>query len=43
MFLGSEVQLVRGADSLTAICEPLGNVGSLTCHNSIGLHGLLWG
>jgi hypothetical protein len=31
------------ADNLTAICEPivLDNVGSLTSHNPIGLHGLL--
>jgi hypothetical protein len=47
MFVGSEVRPVRGADNLTAIYEPivwsLDNVGSLTSHNPIGLHGLLRG
>jgi hypothetical protein len=35
----------RGADNLTAICEPivLGNVGASTSHNRMGLHGLLQG
>jgi hypothetical protein len=34
----------RKADNLTAICEPiiLGKVGSLTSHNRMGLHGLLY-
>jgi hypothetical protein len=43
MFLGSKVRRVRRADKLTAICEPncLDNVGSLTSHNPIGLHGPL--
>jgi hypothetical protein len=42
MFLGSRAQLMlRAADSLTA--DYLDNVGSLTSHNPIGLHGLLWG
>jgi hypothetical protein len=41
MFLGSKVWPVRGAENLTAIC--LDNVGSLTSHNPIGLHGLLRG
>jgi hypothetical protein len=39
MFLGSKVRLVRKADNLTADC--LDNVGSLTSHSPIGLHGLL--
>jgi hypothetical protein len=44
MFLGSKVRLVRKADNLTAIYEPiLDNVGSLTSHNPIGLQGLLRG
>jgi hypothetical protein len=45
MFLGSKVHPVRRADNLTAICEPivLDNMGSLTSHNPIGLHGLLRG
>jgi hypothetical protein len=42
MFLGSKVRLVRGADNLTA-ADCLDNVGSLTSHNPIGLHGLLRG
>jgi hypothetical protein len=33
--MGIKVRLVRGADNLTAICEP--------SHNPIGLHGLLRG
>jgi hypothetical protein len=34
----------RKADNLTAICEPcLENVGALTSHNPMGLHGLLQG
>jgi hypothetical protein len=42
MFLGSKVRRVRRADKLTAICaDCLDNVGSLTSHNPIGLHGLL--
>jgi hypothetical protein len=39
MFLGGNVRRVRGADNLTAICEPI----SLTSHNPIGLQGLLRG
>jgi hypothetical protein len=36
------VQPVRGADNLTTIsADCLDNVGSLTSHNPIGLHGLL--
>jgi hypothetical protein len=32
------------ADDLIAICEPIvQTVGSLTSHNLIGLHALLWG
>jgi hypothetical protein len=31
----------READNLTAIC--LENVGALTSHNPVGLHGLLQG
>jgi hypothetical protein len=38
MFLGSRARLVRRADNFAAIC--LDNVGSLTSHNPIGLHGL---
>jgi hypothetical protein len=41
MFLGSKVRLVRGADNLTAI-DCVDNVGFLTSHNPIGLHGMLW-
>jgi hypothetical protein len=42
MLLGSRVRLVRRADSLTAIFEPIVyNVGSITSHNSVGLRGLL--
>jgi hypothetical protein len=61
MCLRNKVRLVRGAENLTAIYEPiyklnlgclhpvarvisadcLDNVGSLTSHNPIGLHGLL--
>jgi hypothetical protein len=47
MFLGSKVRPLRGADNLTAIYESivqsLDKVGSLTSHNHIGLHGLIWG
>jgi hypothetical protein len=45
MFMGSRARLVRKADNLTTIYEPivLDNVGSLTSHKPIGLHGLLWG
>jgi hypothetical protein len=38
---GDTVQPVRKADNFAFIC--LDNVGSLTSHNPIGLHGLLWG
>jgi hypothetical protein len=43
MFLGSKARLMRKADNLAAIYEPivLDNVVSLTLHNSIGLQGLL--
>jgi hypothetical protein len=41
MFLRSKVRLVREANNLTAIYEPI--LGSLTFHNPIGLHGLLRG
>jgi hypothetical protein len=43
MFLGSRVRPVRKDDNLTAICgaDCLDNVGCLTSHNAIGLHGLL--
>jgi hypothetical protein len=43
MFLGRKARLVRRADKLTAIYEPivLDNVGSLTPQNPIGLQGLL--
>jgi hypothetical protein len=43
MFLGSRARPVRRADNLTAMCEPncLDNVGPLTSHNPIDLHGLL--
>jgi hypothetical protein len=34
---------VRKADSSTAICDFAENVGSLTSHNPMGLHGLLQG
>jgi hypothetical protein len=45
MFLRSKARAVRTADNLTAIYEPicLDNVGSLTSHNPVGLHGLLQG
>jgi hypothetical protein len=45
MFLESKVGLVRRADILTGISEPivLDNVGSVTPHNPIGLQGLLRG
>jgi hypothetical protein len=45
MVLGSKVRPVRGADNLTAIygADCLDNVGLLTSHNPIGLHGLLRG
>jgi hypothetical protein len=44
VFLGSKVRQVRKADNLTTIwADCLDNVGSLTSHNPIGLHGLLWG
>jgi hypothetical protein len=44
MFLGSKVRPVHGTDNFTAIYEPiLDNVGFLTSHNPIGLHGLLRG
>jgi hypothetical protein len=35
----------RKADNLTAICEPIAknNVGAVTSHNPMGLHGLLQG
>jgi hypothetical protein len=40
MFLGGKVWRVHRADNLTAICEQIVyNVGSLTSHNPIGLHG----
>jgi hypothetical protein len=43
MFLSSRARPVRRADNITANREPdcLNNVGSLTSHNPIGLHGLL--
>jgi hypothetical protein len=41
MFLGSKVRRVRRADNLTAIwADCLENVGSLTSHKPIGLHGV---
>jgi hypothetical protein len=44
MFLWSKLWLVPGADNLTGIYKPivynLDNVGSLTSHKPIGLHGL---
>jgi hypothetical protein len=44
MFLGSRAWPVHKADNLTTICEPvLDTVGSLTSHNTIGVHGLLRG
>jgi hypothetical protein len=43
MLLGSKMRQVRRADSLAIIYKPLVcNVGSLTSHKPIGLHGLLW-
>jgi hypothetical protein len=42
MFMGSRSRLAGKADNLTAINKPfvsLDNVGSLTSHNPIGLHG----
>jgi hypothetical protein len=42
MFLGSKVRRVRRADNLTTIwADYLVNVGSLTSHNPIDLHGML--
>jgi hypothetical protein len=41
MFVGSRARQVRRADNLAPVC--LDNVGSLTSHNPIGLHGLLRG
>jgi hypothetical protein len=44
--LGGKGRLARGADKLTAICEPityLDNGGASTSHNSMGLHGQLQG
>jgi hypothetical protein len=45
MFLGSRVRLVRSADNLSAICEPIVQImwDPLTSHNPIGLYGLLRG
>jgi hypothetical protein len=44
MFLGGKVWQVREGNNLTTICETnVDNVGSLTSHNLIGLHDLLWG
>jgi hypothetical protein len=43
MFLWSKVRRVRRTENLTAICDCLDNVGSLTSHNPIGLHSLLRG
>jgi hypothetical protein len=42
---GGKGQLARKANNLTAICElnVLENVGALTSHNPMGLHGLLQG
>jgi hypothetical protein len=44
MFLQNRSRLVRRADNLTAIwADSLDNVELLSSHNSISLHGLLWG
>jgi hypothetical protein len=44
IMLGSKVRPVRRADNLAAMStDCLDNVGSLTSHNPIGLHGLLQG
>jgi hypothetical protein len=42
---GGKGMLVRKADNLTAICEPivLETVGASTSHNTMGLHGLVQG
>jgi hypothetical protein len=42
-FYGSRARPVRKADNLAAICDSdcLDNVGSLTSHTTIGLHGLI--
>jgi hypothetical protein len=42
---GGKGRLARGADNLTAICEPicLESVGASTSHNPMGLHDLLQG
>jgi hypothetical protein len=42
MFLESRVRPVRGADNLTAICEPIVWT-NWDPHNPTGLHGLLRG
>jgi hypothetical protein len=42
MLLWNGERPARKADNLNAICE-LDNMGSLTSHNPIGLHGLLRG
>jgi hypothetical protein len=43
MFLGSKAQPVRKVDNIAAIRESIvwKNVGFLTSHNPIGLHGPL--
>jgi hypothetical protein len=38
---GGEGRLVHKADNLTTIC--LENMGALTSHNPMGLHGMLHG
>jgi hypothetical protein len=44
MFIRNRAWQVDKAESLTAIYEPIvDNIGSLTSHNPIGLHGLLRG
>jgi hypothetical protein len=43
MFLGSRTRTVCRADKLAAIWSRLLSVGSITSHNPIGLHSLLWG
>jgi hypothetical protein len=40
---GGKERPAREADNLTAICEPIDNVGASTSHNPMGLHGLLHG
>jgi hypothetical protein len=42
---GGKGETARKADNLTANCETicLENVGTLTSHNPMGLHGLLQG